>query len=326
MWPGTARAESDTERATARTLAEQGFKAANEQRWADAVDLFRRAESLVHAPAHLLYLGRAYTHVGKLVEAHEAYAKLSREQLPSNAPRASVRAQQDGAKEFADLEGRIPTLDISVKPAAPGLAVKIDDAVIPPAMVGTSIPIDPGIHTVGASADGFAPSTRPVQIAEGSHSSVALELKALPPRPHEALPVRPAVAASDKGATPLPDTPPAEANHGSGTLRIVGYVTLGVAALAAGAGAFFVVESHDNRSQGDALCPNNSCNVSDTDKINSLNDKATLFGELAVTSFIVAGAAAATGVTSIVLSSGKPTDGTTALWVGPGQMGLRGSF
>jgi hypothetical protein len=326
MWPGSAHAESDTERATARALAEQGFKAVNEQRWADAVDLFKRAESLVHAPAHLLYLGRAYTHVGKLVEAHEALTKLTRETLPATAPGASVRAQQDGSKELAGLEGRIPTLDISVKPAAPGLAVKIDDTVIPPAMIGTSIPIDPGNHTVGAAADGFAPASRTVQIAEGSHGSVALELKALPPRPHEALPVRPAVATSDKGWAPLPDTPPAEDHHGSGTLRIVGYVTLGVAALAGGAGAFFVVESHDNKSQGDALCPMGNCKVSDTDQLNSLNDKATLFGELAVTSFIVAGAAAATGITSIVLSSGKPSDGSTALWVGPGQMGLRGSF
>ncbi|HSY25733.1 MAG TPA: hypothetical protein VK841_26620 [Polyangiaceae bacterium] len=324
---GSARADNDTERATARALAAQGFKAINEQRWADAVDLFGRAESLVHAPAHLLYLGRAYSHLGKLVAAHEAYVKLTRETLAPNAPHAAVKAQQDGTKELADLEGRIPTLDISVTPSAPGLAVKIDDAAIAPAMVGTSIPIDPGSHTVAATADGFATAQRSVQIAEASHGSVALELKALPGRPHEAS-QGPVVATSDKASSPVFNTAPAaDTGHGPSTLRIVGYSALGLAVVAAGAGVAFVVESHDNVSKGNALCGSMGCPTADQSQINKYNDNATLFGQLAVTAFIVAGASAAGGIAAIVLSPAKSSSDTTAsVWVGPGQMGLRGTF
>jgi hypothetical protein len=322
---GSARADNDTERATARALAAQGFRAINEQRWADAVDLFGRAESLVHAPAHLLYLGRAYSHLGKLVAAHEAYVKLTRETLAPNAPHAAVKAQQDGTKELADLEGRIPTLDISVTPSAPGLAVKIDDAAIAPAMVGTSIPIDPGSHTVAATADGFAPAQRSVQIAEGSHGSLALELKALPGRPHE---TPPAIATSDKPSSPVFNTAPAaDTGHGPGTLRIVGYSALGLAVVAAGAGVAFVVESHDNVSKGNALCGSMGCPTADQSQIDKYNDNATLFGQLAVTAFIVAGASAAGGIAAIVLSPAKSSsDATASVWVGPGQMGLRGTF
>jgi hypothetical protein len=327
-WGHTAHAETDAQRATARTLATQGFKAISEQRWADAVDLFDRAESLVHAPAHVLYLGRAYTRMGKLVAAHEAYVKLTRETLASNAPRAAVRAQQDGTKELSELEARLPTIDISTLPAAPAVTVKIDGAAIPRAMIGTAVPIDPGTHTVGAAADGFTPAERTVDIAEGTHGSVVLELKPLPVREN-------AVVATGMHPTPLHDTLPADTleqpvtpDRGSNTLRVLGYVGLGVAALSAGAGVLFAVESHDNRSQGDRLCPMNVCQAANKSQLDSLDKKATLFGQLSITALVVAGVSAASGITALALSPGKPsaTTPTATLWLGPGVTGMRGTF
>src|SRR5262249_44867150 len=83
-----ASAQSDENRAAARAAATEGARAMSEKRYADAVDLFTRAEALVHAPPHLLYIARALAAQGKLVRAQETYVKIGRETLPPNAPKA----------------------------------------------------------------------------------------------------------------------------------------------------------------------------------------------------------------------------------------------
>src|ERR1700742_3765530 len=83
-----AFAQSDDDRAGARVAATEGVKAINEKRWADAADLFTRAESLVHSPVHLLYLARAQVQLGKLVKARENYNRIIREHFAPDAPDA----------------------------------------------------------------------------------------------------------------------------------------------------------------------------------------------------------------------------------------------
>jgi MYXO-CTERM domain-containing protein len=326
-WAPGARADDDSQRATARALATEGYKAIKEQRWADAADRFTRAEALVHAPPHLLYLGRAYNHLGKLVAAHEAYVKLTRETLPATAPQAAVQAHQDGIKELADLEPRIPTLTISVSPAPASLAVTMDGAQVPPATIGVAIPVDPGDHHIEATADGFVSAQQSAHALEGGHASVSLMLNPAPVSTSVPRGAAPSLAPPATATTAeAPRTP--VASDGPSGLRIGGYVALGVAVVAAAAGVLFAIESHDNRSQGDSLCSAAGCNQSDQAQLNSLNDKASLFGELAVASFITAGVAAAAGITMIALPSGQPAGqgSSLGLWFGPGAGGLRGTF
>src|SRR4051812_34405429 len=75
----SAWAQSDDDRAGARVAATEGVKALNDKRFADAADLFSRAESLVHSPVHLLYLARSQEKLGQLVKARENYTKIIRE-------------------------------------------------------------------------------------------------------------------------------------------------------------------------------------------------------------------------------------------------------
>src|SRR3954451_11899470 len=90
---GVAQAGEDEDRAGARAAATEGAKAMEEGRYEQAIDLFTRAESLVHAPPHLVYMARSYVKLGKLVRASETYLKVTRETLPSNAPKAFTDAQ-----------------------------------------------------------------------------------------------------------------------------------------------------------------------------------------------------------------------------------------
>src|SRR5688572_13849493 len=81
-----AAAQTEEEIAGARSAATPGVKAYDAGDYAQAVDLFQRAESLVHAPPHLLYMARGNEKLGHLVTARELYNKIIRETLPASAP------------------------------------------------------------------------------------------------------------------------------------------------------------------------------------------------------------------------------------------------
>lgn len=324
--PHTASADSDEQRATARILATQGFKAFQEQRWGDVVDRFGRAESLVHAPAHLLYLARGYVHLGKLVAAHETYEKLTREVLPPSASRVAVQAQADGAKELAELAPRVPSLTITVTPAASNATVTIDGVVLASAMIGAEVPVDPGAHAIDVKASGFVATRQTVNVTEASHSSVKLDLRPASPETAATGTAGAGNAANVAATEKFSGGTGRSTSSSSSGLRIGGYAASALAVAAAGAGIVFFLESHRERVDGDNMCPMGVCLVSDSSQLDSLNHKATLFGQLGVGAVVTAGVAAATGVTLLVLSSGKGATEPAGLWIGPGWAGVRGAF
>jgi hypothetical protein len=348
-------AQTDEERAGARAAATEGAAAMSQQRWADAVDLFTRAESLVHAPPHLLYLGRAYLKLGKLVKARETFQKLTRESLAATAPKVFVSAQAEGATELAALEARVPTLKISLKGAPPNVVVTMDGVKVSPALVGVPLPVDPGEHKLQATAAGFSSGVVTITLKEGARGAVELELKqsAEPAAPPVAPPVTAPVAPAPQpqGVTPkpsepaqaVPDPAPAAAQPQpkdsapqpgkSSTLRTVSYVTMGAGLAGLVVGGVFAAKSHDKRVQGDDLCPGGTCKTTDKDKLDSLDSEATSAGQLATTGFAVGGAALAAGVVLFFVSGSKPAPARAAHhapavtpWLGLGSAGLRGSF
>src|SRR5258706_3157916 len=74
------------DRATARTLAQEGQQALEAKNYAIAIDRFGRADSLVHAPTLLLGLARSQVGLGKLVEAQESYNRIIREGVAATSP------------------------------------------------------------------------------------------------------------------------------------------------------------------------------------------------------------------------------------------------
>jgi hypothetical protein len=103
-----AGAQTDQERAGARAAATQGAEAFSQKRYADAVDLFTRAESLVHSPSHLLYMARSFEKLGKLVQAREAYLKITREPIGPTTPAAFKSAKDEAQSALSSLEPRVP--------------------------------------------------------------------------------------------------------------------------------------------------------------------------------------------------------------------------
>jgi hypothetical protein len=329
-----ARAQSDSERAGARAAASEGLKAFKAGDFAKSADLFSRAESLVHAPPHLLYYARSQEKLGKLVKAHEAYVKITRETLAADAPAAFRDAAEKAKAELQALEPRLPYLTINVSgDGAADAVVTMDGKPVPKALVGVPTPMDPGEHELQATGNEVQSAVAKVTLAESARESVALELVAAPGvMPPGAAPAAPEGTDTGPGEQPPigQDTPPPTQDPGGGGMsgmRIGSYVALGVGVVGLGAGTFFALRASGKYSDADALCSNGNCPPDKKSEIDDLDSAGDSAKTTATIGFIVGGVGIATGVTLLLLDSSKSShQAGVRPWVGLGSAGVSGRF
>lgn len=326
LFAPTAFAQNDEQKAGARAAADEGGKAFEAGKFGDSLDLFTRAESLLHALPHLLYIARSHEKLGHLVKARETYLKMTREKLADGAPDAFKDAQTKAQTELQALEPRIPKVTISVKgDGAASAKVQMDGADVPAALVGIPHPVDPGQHKFVASGDGVKSEETSVDIKEGGSETVELELKA------SADAGGGAAAGGGEGSATLD---PTEATKGANGLRIASYVALGVGVVGLIGGTVFALQSKSKRDDAKALCnnPDGSCPDDKRNEINSLDDDADKAKTFATVGFVVGGVGIAAGVTMFLLSGKKQSEPAAMYkpkvtpWVGFGSAGLSGSF
>ena len=315
-----ASAQTDEARASARAAATQGLHAMQERRYKDALDLCTRAESLMHAPTHLLLIARVQTKLGHLVEAQEAYIKIVRDHLAPNAPHAFVEAQATAADEQAALAPRVPTLKVDVEGASVSDAqVTIDGAPFPSALIGMASPVNPGSHTLAVSSSSATAEPVTVTIAEGAKQSVTLTLKAsavAEPTPQE----QPA---------PAPETTPDAAPRSHSGLAAAGWVGIGIGVVGLGVGTVFVIKNHSDRNDANGLCGPSGCPESKRSEISSFDSSANSASTLSWVSYGVGAAGLVTGAVLLWASHGKPKapqSGQVIPWFGARAMGVRVTF
>jgi hypothetical protein len=344
----TARAQSDETRAGARAAATEGARAFRDQKWAEAADLFTRAESLVHAPPHLLYTARAQVKLGQLVKAQESYNKIVREHLDSAAPKPFHDAQADATRELKDLEPRIPSVKAVVQGDAKNMKVTMDDAVVPSALVGVPRPVDPGTHRFQASGDGAVSDVVTIGVKEGAHENVVLTLKPGAAPPVANVEPQPAPSASAPGAPPPSGATAATANvtadttsaGGSNGTRVISFVALGVGAAGLGLATVFALGAKSKHDDADSLyndkyhceVPGN-CDATKQSEITSLDNDANSKKTIANIGLALGIAGIASGAVLFLMSSNSggsekssARTSTVGVWVGPGSAGLRGAF
>jgi hypothetical protein len=333
-WASVSRAQSASERAAARAAANSGRAAFDQGNFTQAVDYFTRAESLLHAPTHLLFLARAQTKLGHLVDAHENYSRILHEEVGPSSPDAFKRAHADAEKEAAALEPRLASITVSVRGASSTLHVQMDDKELPAAMVGIAIPADAGAHSFKASADDADSEPASVTLKEGEQQTVTLTLTPHAPNRTEATPAPRATAATE------PLSPPADSARPDGK-RIAGYVALGVGVVGVGVGSYFALKSASARKDANdayASCQSalmsTSCSSAaapgSAANVQRLDSNASSQRNVAFAGFIGGGVALAAGVTLLVLDAHSSTKSETAARVTPvvglGSLGLVGSF
>lgn len=275
-------------------------------------------------------MARAAEKLGRLVDAHETYLKIVKEKLPAKAPSAFIKAQADAEREIELVAARLAYATLTVRgPTEPAPVLLMDGSELPPAVLGISLPVDPGVHVFKARGDDTESAELRVQFAEGSKQAVVLTLPsaagskaAAPPR--------------GTAATMRSETETVAVEPGGGSVRNTwGVVALVAGAGALGAGAYFTVASLSSRSSADkifAVC-DPGCSDDDRRRIDSEDHAATRSRNLAIASSIVGGLAVTTGLVLLLTAPSRASgnagsrSGTQLRFVAGTQwIGAQGSF
>lgn len=299
-------------------------------RWADAVDMFTRAESMVHSPVHLLYMARSYEKLGSLVKARESYIRITNEELPAGASQPIKEAKSDAQKELDALEPRVPYVSVVVQGVGPKpVTVTMDGVNVPPALLGVPRPVDPGEHKFEAVAEGMDSAVSSISVKEGRSETVVLTLHpgsapAAQPPVGYAAPVYPGGAGS----------PPPEADSGKHGPSPLTWVAFGVGGVGLVVGTVFALKSSSKVDDANNLChlpgPDGTRTYC-SPQASSLDDDARSAKTISLVGFIAGGVGVATGVT-LLLVTGKHEKAAAALtprvtpWLGLGSAGVSGRF
>jgi len=333
-----ARAQTQEQKAGARAAAEAGGDAYDAGKYAEAADLFERAERLLHAPPHLLYAARSHAKLGHLVEARELYLTLTREHLAPNAPRPFREAQQQGEKELAAIEPRLAYASVVVQggAGAQGVRVTRNGEQIAPELLGLPAPINPGEYTYQAFAEGMESTTTTISFREGVRETVVLTLREIPGAKK-----KPPVAAD--GSEPHPSTlsgstssPPSDAPSSGGRPLLIGSIVgFGVAAAGGAIGTVFLLQGIHRQDEADAqfqmYCPSGVCTDDVFDQnVRPIDRDAATKKNIALASYITGGVGLVTGVTLLLLDQNRQTStigrASVTPLVGLGYAGVAGRF
>jgi len=285
----------------ARAMADLAFDQYSAGRYAEAIDSFRKADDLYHAPTLVYGLAKSLLNAGKLIEARVQLKRLIDEPLDAKAPAEFLGAQETAKDLLAALEGRIPSLRISVTGAAGRrFTVRLDDA---PLESFASIELNPGGHTITVVPETGVGVSRSVQVNDGAHEQIEI---ALPPP----APSRPA-------GPPGLREPSAPRN----ALMPAAWVAFGVGAAGLGVGAATGIVSLSQVSDIKSRCANDLCPASERENA----DRARVMATVSTASFVAGGVSLAVGA-ALVFIGRKQKPANVGLSIGPGTVGVSGVF
>lgn len=213
------------------------------------------------------------------------------------AKKSNDPGQEQFCKQRVDaLEPKLSHLIVNAE-QVPGLVIHRDEQEIPLAALGTEIPIDPGKHTIEATAPGFSVWSTSVQIgaAQDKQTVVIPKLTPAPTKP---------------GAGPGGDVAPPTNDK---TRRTVGFVVGGVGVVGIGVGAVMGILAAGAKGDLDKLCPvNASGNKVCTPEGQSKRDSANTNALVSTIGFGVGIAGVAVGAILIATSGSSKTEAPKA--------------
>jgi hypothetical protein len=140
-----------------------------------ALEKLKAAYSLAETPVIGVELGRTYRMAGLLVEARETFLQVARLPTTSDETSRSTDARHESADLAEQLAGKIPTVTIVVR-GMPGdqVVVTVDGQTVPNAALSTPRLVNPGTHTIVATA-GAARDEARVELRESESKTVELK-------------------------------------------------------------------------------------------------------------------------------------------------------
>jgi hypothetical protein len=289
-----ARAEpSPAEAALAQQLFDEARRLFDAGRYTESCEKFAASYKLDARGGTLLNLAICHEKEGKTASA---WLEFSEARTRARAEGKADREKFAGARADALLPS-LSRLRLDVAPGArvDGLVVRLDGAPIHDVAFGTDMPVDPGDHTVEASAPGRVAWRTKVPMGARADKEVV----AVP------------VLAAAEGATPAPASvpanaplaeqpPPAPAGNGR---KVAGLVIGGVGIAGLAAGAVFGLEAISKRHDAEDACTSGPCGST----AQSINDEGVRDAWISDVAFGVGVVGVAVGA-YLVLSA--PSGGT----------------
>jgi len=294
--PSVARAD----RSADKSIAEALFRDAKQRLESGDVDgacpKFQDSQRIDPALGTLLYLAICHERQGRNASAWSEFASAS-----SWADRSDQSERGDLArKHMVALEARLWKLTIHA-PASPvpGLELQVDGGAMSLASVDTPLPLDPGPHSIEASAPGHTAWQTTLDVP-GEPGGATVQIP-----PLEILPVTPPPVVTGSA---LPVSPPASGPPAGSRPAVATWTggALGVAGFAMG--TVFGVLTFQERSNAQSLCPNGACKAGGTDDIHRAYTDATI----STVAFSVAAAGAIVATYFLLLKAPPTSTGTAA--------------
>jgi hypothetical protein len=254
-------------------------------------------------------------HLGHLAEAHARWEQARALAVATSDPRKTL-----AESELARVDKLVPKLSLELHgESPPGLRITTDDVEVGAGVLGTRLPVNPGVHAISATAPGKKKWSTTVRTEADGKVTV--------------VPVGPFEDASEAGpqAPPLPDAsanhgtaegkhpalafdriekPPGETGGGWGAQKVTALVVGGVGVAGLVVGGVFGVRTLDLKNQRSQYCDaNNLCNSQGV----SLDHDARTAATVSTVSFIAGGVLAAGG---LVLVLTAPRAAAPAVTVG----------
>jgi hypothetical protein len=179
LGPAIARAEpSSADKETARTLMKEGDEKFAAKDFDGAAKAYQTADDLMHVPTTGLALAKADIELGKLVEARDVLLDIGRRPKEPGEQLLVTKARDEAADLATKIAARIPSVVITVEgpPSGADIALGIDGESVPAATIGVPRKVNPGAHTITASAPGFAKATTSVTVGESEEQKVPMKL------------------------------------------------------------------------------------------------------------------------------------------------------
>lgn len=248
----------------------------------------------------------------KLIEARDELLVCSAKSCP-----AAVRAEC--TRRMAPMTAAIPAVVFDVKDEAgqalAGAKVTLEGEVVAEHLDGRPVSLDPGDHDLTFEVAGRPPVTLKLTLFEGEQSR------------HEAV-VVPAPAPVAPVETPAPPPPPLplpppSSASGQSTQQAIGVQVAAVGAVGLTVGAFLGITAlGESAAAGNNPCPSHTgCSQQGT------NDRsaASSFGTAAAVGLIAGVLVGGTGLV-LVLTAPPGYAPQAGVEIGPGHVGLRGTF
>jgi hypothetical protein len=252
-----ARAQQGTNTALAEALFREGKQLMAEGNYAEACPKIAESQRLDPGTGTLLNLASCHEAAGKIASAWAEYGEAA-----SLARRDGRADREDFAtKHAAALEPTIPHLLLDVTGAAQSLQsleIRIDDVVVGRVAWSIPAPIDPGPHTVTASAAGKKPLILDL-VVPATPDMQQVHITDLEDAPREAGPAAPGATGSIGTSSAPPASNDAGASGSNG--KKVGLAIGAGGLLAIGVGSFFGLRAYSKWDERNKHCPSGECDA-----------------------------------------------------------------